>query len=161
MLAAALERTHRVAVARFTMRARRHLAVIRPTPRADVGPPALALSTLVFADEIVPLADLTGPSEAPAPGEREITLATRLVDSLSGEFRPERYHDDHREQLLAYLTDKAARATPPPSPPEIAPGAAHRPRRRARGERRRRGAAPEGGIVSRPQTGSKRARTSM
>ncbi len=66
VLAAALERAGRVAVARFTMRTRRHLAVIRPTPRADAGRPR-SRSRPSSSPTRCPPAQLGAPG-APAPG---------------------------------------------------------------------------------------------
>ncbi len=119
LLVAAMERTHRAALARFTMRARRHLAAIRPAAHEEGGPPVLALSTLVYAEEILPAGDVVGLVEVPGAGERDLALAERLVDALSSSFRPAQYHDEQREQILAYLTAKAARVAPVP-PPEPA-----------------------------------------
>ena len=115
LIGAAMARLHRVAVARFTMRARQHLATIRPAS-GEGGASALALSTLGYADEILPLAGLGIPSPPGQPGERELALAERLVESLSGRFQPERYHDEHRAKVLRYLHEKAEGRAPVPSP---------------------------------------------
>jgi DNA end-binding protein Ku len=113
-LATAMAELRRVAVARLTLRARQHLSAIRAS--AQVGAargPVLALSTLGYADEILPIADLAGldRTEEP-PGERELSLAERLIDALSGHFQPERYHDEQRDKVLAYLRQKTESATP-------------------------------------------------
>jgi DNA end-binding protein Ku len=117
LLQAAMERTRRAAIARFTARARRHLAAVHPSAPAPGAPRALALTTLAFPDEII-APGVAAPADRPAPSERDLALAERLVDSLSGAFRPERYHDEQREQILAYLRSKAAVAAPalPPEP---------------------------------------------
>lgn len=120
LLAAAMNGLRRVGIARFTMRGRQHLAAIRPVTR-DTGGSVLALSTLGYADEILPLAELPGlASLAAVPEDRELHLAERLVESLSGHFRPERYHDDYRGRVLAYLRSKAE-GTALPASPEPAP----------------------------------------
>lgn len=122
LLGAAMAGLHRVAVARLTMRARQHLAAIRPVA-GQQGGCVLALSTLGYADEILPLTSLGLPQETVALGDRELALAERLVESLSGHFRPERYHDEHRGKVLAYLQHKAEGAAPAASP-EPAPAEA-------------------------------------
>jgi len=37
-----------------------------------------------------------------------IEMARQLVDTLSGTFDPEKYHDDYREEVLALIERKAA-----------------------------------------------------
>jgi DNA end-binding protein Ku len=114
VLAAAMAELRRVAVARLTLRARQHICAIRPWAHAgEARGRVLALSMLGYADEILPTAALTGlgRTEEP-PGERELSLAERLIDALSGHFRPERYHDEQRDKVLAYLRQKAENAAP-------------------------------------------------
>ena len=114
LLAAAMERLRRVAVARLTLRARQHIAVLRAVNAPGAGT-VLSLTTLSYADEIIPIA---GAFHAPrrAPGERELALTERLVSSLSGRFQDQKYRDEHREKVLAYLYGKARHAAPEPSP---------------------------------------------
>jgi DNA end-binding protein Ku len=118
LLATAMAETRRAALARLTMRARQHLSVIRALPR-DHGH-VLALSTLGYADEVVPAGDLPALGRE-VPAERELALAERLIRSLSGEFEPERYHDEHRAKVLDYLRRKAEGTAPvlvaAPAPP--------------------------------------------
>jgi DNA end-binding protein Ku len=80
---------------------------------------ALALSTMNYADEIVPLDELELPKD-PAPAPRELEMAERLVDSLTTAFEPARYHDTHREKVLALVEKKASGqevVLPPEAPP--------------------------------------------
>jgi DNA end-binding protein Ku len=121
LLGAAMERLHRVAVARVTLRARQHVAVLRPASAATAGV-VLSLTTLAYADEVLPIA---GSFQPKTPKERELGLAERLVSSLSGTFRSERYHDEHRQKVLAYLHRKAQELVPEPAPePPRAPAPA-------------------------------------
>src|SRR5690606_8476672 len=39
--------------------------------------------------------------------ERELTMAVSLVESMSGPFEPEKYHDTYREQVLDLIERKA------------------------------------------------------
>ena len=143
---------HKVAVARLTMRARQHLAAIRPVT-GDRGPErVLALSTLGYADEILPLAGFEAPARCRSRLSRRATgrlaLAERLIGALSGHFQPERYHDEHRAKVLAYLQHKADGAVSRSRHPgaRAAASTSGRPLRRAHGERGRGGAAPDGGL---------------
>jgi DNA end-binding protein Ku len=104
LLAQALERSGKVAIARFVFRNKEHLAAIRP------GDGVLTLTTMRFADEVVPPAELDDvlPSEQPKIGKREIEMAEQLIDSLTRDFDPTLYRDEYREELLAMIERKAA-----------------------------------------------------
>jgi DNA end-binding protein Ku len=94
----------KVAIARFVLRNKEHLAAIRPMD--DV----LTMATMRFQDEVTKPEDL-GPdlfAEKPAkPDERELEMAKRLIESLSTDFEPDKYRDEYREELLAMLERKA------------------------------------------------------
>jgi DNA end-binding protein Ku len=104
LLAQALERSGKVAIARFVFRNKEHLAAIRP------GDGVLTLTTMRFADEVVPPDELDDvlPSEKPKIGKREIEMAEQLIDSLTRDFDPSIYRDEYREKLLAMIERKAA-----------------------------------------------------
>ena len=104
LLAQALERSGKVAIARFVFRNKEHLAAIRP------GGGVLTLTTMRFADEVVPPKELDDvlPSEQPKIGKREIEMAEQLIDSLTRDFDPALYRDEYREELLAVIERKAA-----------------------------------------------------
>src|SRR5918994_7399816 len=104
LLAEAMEQSGKVAVARFVFRNKEHLAALRP------GNGVLTLTTMRFADEVVPPSDLDDvlPSEQPKVGKREVEMAEQLIDSLTSEFDPGAYRDEYREQLLSLIERKAA-----------------------------------------------------
>jgi DNA end-binding protein Ku len=104
LLAQALERSGKVAIARFVFRNKEHLAAIRP------GDGVLTLTTMRFADEVVPPEELDDvlPSEKSKIGKREIEMAEQLIDSLTRDFDPSIYRDEYREELLAMIERKAA-----------------------------------------------------
>ena len=47
-------------------------------------------------------------SKRGSTAKRELEMAERLVESLSTTFDPSRYHDEHREKVLALIEKKAA-----------------------------------------------------
>jgi DNA end-binding protein Ku len=106
LLVQAMKESHKVAIARFVLRNKEHLAAIRPMD--DV----LTLTTMRFHDEVTSPSDLDGEvfeEEKPKkPEAREIKMATQLIDSLTGEFNPDSYRDEYREELLDLLERKAA-----------------------------------------------------
>jgi DNA end-binding protein Ku len=103
LLAAAMESSGKAAVARFVFRNKEHLAAIR----ASGG--VLTLTTMRFADEVVPASELDDelPQKKPKVAKREREMAEQLIDSLSTEFKPAHYRDEYREQLLALIERKA------------------------------------------------------
>jgi DNA end-binding protein Ku len=101
LLLEAMRETERVGIARFVLRSKEHVVAIRPI--GDV----LGLATMVFADEIVPPEQVDGAGEHIETKARELDIAKQLIDSLSGPFEPERYHDTYREQVLELIERKA------------------------------------------------------
>jgi DNA end-binding protein Ku len=104
LLARALEESGKVAIARFVFRNKEHLAALRP------GDGVLTLTTMRFADEVVPPSELDDvlPSEKPKVAKRELEMAEQLIGSLTRDFDPTAYRDEYREELLAMIERKAA-----------------------------------------------------
>jgi DNA end-binding protein Ku len=116
LLQAALERTGRAAIGRFTFHHREYLAAIR----AYEG--ILALHTMRFADELVGPEDLDVPKLSRKPDAREVEMAERLIDSLHEPFKPGALHDEYREAVLAAIKRKAkGEDIEPPEEPEAEP----------------------------------------
>ncbi|HVY95521.1 MAG TPA: Ku protein [Solirubrobacterales bacterium] len=104
LLAKAMESSGKVAISRFVFRNKEHLAALRSTGGI------LTLTTMRFADEVVPAAELGDdvvPEKTPKVNKREQEMAEQLIESLSTEFDPSAYRDEYREQLLALIERKA------------------------------------------------------
>ena len=103
LLAEVMEDLGKVAIGRFVLRSKEALVAIRPVDGA------LVLETMRFADEVLAI-DREQPLAEPAsePTEREKERARQLVNSLTAEFDPTKYHDEYREELLALIDKKAA-----------------------------------------------------
>jgi DNA end-binding protein Ku len=103
LLAAAMEASGKAAIARFVFRNKEHLAAIRSSDSV------LTLTTMRFADEVVPGSELDDalPDSKPKVNKREQEMAEQLIESLSTEFDPTSYRDEYREQLLALIERKA------------------------------------------------------
>ncbi len=103
LLARAMEASGKVAIGRFVMRNKQYTAAIR----AEDG--RLVMSSLAYADEVVPASEideLRGLDDIEV-NAKEIAMAEALVDSLTAEFEPTKYHDEYREQVLALIQMKA------------------------------------------------------
>jgi DNA end-binding protein Ku len=94
LLAEAMAKTDRVALAKFVMRGKESLVLIRP---AQDG---LMLHTMYFADEVRDFGEIEKGQSAKIK-EGELELAMRLVEELSnGDFKPEQYQDEYRLRVL-------------------------------------------------------------
>jgi DNA end-binding protein Ku len=94
ILLSAMEERGRVAIGTVVMRNKQYLTAVRPLDGV------LAMSTMRFADEIVPRADVDGlPSRRAKPDTRALKMATQLLDSLASDWDPARYHDTYVEEL--------------------------------------------------------------
>jgi DNA end-binding protein Ku len=68
------------------------------------------METMIFADEVISpedIDDLPAAKDLKA-SERELKMAQQLIDSLSADFEPEKYHDEYREKVLELIERKAA-----------------------------------------------------
>ena len=107
LLRAVLLRSQRAAVAKVAMRAKESLALVRVTA-AEAGPGCLTLELMRYPDEIRAWGEVDGlPGDLPLPA-REIEVATMLVESMTGSWEPERYHDAYAEALRELIAARAA-----------------------------------------------------
>jgi DNA end-binding protein Ku len=109
---AALERTGRVGIGRFTFHNREYLVAVRPLDGV------LALHTMRFHDEIVAADDLDLPRASKGPSKREVEMAGQLVESLHRKFDADDYEDTYREAVLDLIGRKAKGEDTTPEEPE-------------------------------------------
>jgi DNA end-binding protein Ku len=116
LLAGVMEDRQRVGIGKVVMREKQYLAAIRPYGKG------LAMSTMLFADEVVPQSTVDGiPARKPTVASREKQMALQIVDSMEREWDPKRYHDDYEEQLRRVIKAKAKGKTiEAPAPEESA-----------------------------------------
>ena len=100
LLADAMVKTGRVALAKYVMRGKESLVLIRP---AKGG---LMMHTMFFEDEVRDFGEIDKGSDATVrPGE--LDLALKLIDELANpEFHPESYHDEYRGRVLSVVEQK-------------------------------------------------------
>ena len=94
LLRQAMTVTGKAAIATIVMRGKQHLVTVRPEGNV------LALETMYFADEVRDPGEEIGslPSSRGVRG-RELDIARQLVDSMSTDWRPEKYRDTYRERV--------------------------------------------------------------
>ncbi len=101
LLAAAMEKTGRCALARWAARGKQYLVLLRPMGRG------LVMQQLLYADEVRGMDEIpTGESEVK---EAELGLAVQLVEQIAADrFRPEAYEDEVRKRMQEAIERKVA-----------------------------------------------------
>jgi DNA end-binding protein Ku len=113
----ALRRSGKVAVASVVVKTRQHLAAVLVHERV------LVLDVLRYAAELRDPAKLRVPGstlKALRISDRELKMAERLVAEMTEDWNPTRYHDEYRDELLAFIKKRgrAGQTTAAPEPEE-------------------------------------------
>jgi len=100
LLAEAMRRSGRTALARYAARGKQYLVQIRPLPEGG-----LVMQNLMYADEIRPFSEVgVEPAEVK---EQELQLAQQIIQQIStDEFKPEKYEDDVRKRIQEQIQRK-------------------------------------------------------
>lgn len=105
LLREALRKSGKAGISRVVIRTREYLSAM--FVRDDV----LILMLLRFPQEIRASAKLDLPSSTDAkwqPVKKEMDLATRLIDEMTGKWQPDEYHDEYRNALMDFIEKKIA-----------------------------------------------------
>ncbi len=102
LLADAMRKADKVALAKHVLHGKEHLVILRPI---EAG---LVLHTAFFADEIRDTAEVDYGARVTLR-DAEMTLAGKLIDELAADsFQPEKYTDEYRQRLLELVEAKVA-----------------------------------------------------
>jgi DNA end-binding protein Ku len=102
LLASVMADKQRIGIGKVVMREKQYLAAIRPYGKG------LAMSTMLFADEVVPQSEIEDmPRRRATVAAREKKMAAQIVDALARDWDPKRYHDDYQAQVRALVKAKA------------------------------------------------------
>src|SRR5437763_284957 len=96
----ALKKTGYAGVAKIAMHNREHIVVLRP------GKNGVLMHTMYYTHEIRKVDEFR--TDLSLVKEKELALATSLIEALSGEFEPEKYTDTYRDNLLKMIEAKKA-----------------------------------------------------
>ncbi len=94
----ALKKTGYVGMAKIAMHNREHVVILRP------GQNGVLMHTMYFQHEIRQVDEFR--TDLSLVKEKELALATSLIEALAGEFEPEKYKDNYRENLLRMIEAK-------------------------------------------------------
>ncbi|MCD9878060.1 Ku protein [Streptomyces sp. NR30] len=108
LLREALKRSNKVAIAKYALRGRERLGMLR------VVEDAIAMHGLLWPDE-VRAPEGVAPDAKVNINDKELDLADALMDTLGG-IDLDELHDEYREALEEVVAAKAAGETPPESP---------------------------------------------
>ncbi|WP_191849291.1 Ku protein [Streptomyces anthocyanicus] len=114
LLREALKRSNRVAIAKFALRGRERLGMLR------VVGDAIAMHGLLWPDE-VRAPEGVAPEGGVTVRDQELDLADALMDTL-GEIDLDDLHDEYREAVEEVVAAKASGEKPPEAREEAAPG---------------------------------------
>ena len=99
LLRDALDASDRMALVAVAIRNRKNMAVLR------VRDGIIVLQTMIWPDEIRS-SDFANLGDVGSATERELSMATMLVDSLSGDWDPEEFQDDYAEAVQVMVETK-------------------------------------------------------
>jgi DNA end-binding protein Ku len=105
LLRETLKRTKKVGIARVAIRAREHIAAV------GVRGNALVLYLLRFSNEVRAASELDnapGTLEDARVQPRELEIAQRLVEDMSGEWEPKKYTDEYAADLMKLIQARVA-----------------------------------------------------
>ena len=80
------------------MHNREHIVILRP------GKNGVLLHTMYYSHEIRKVDEFR--TDLSLVKDKELALATNLIEALAGEFEPEKYQDNYRENLLKMIEAK-------------------------------------------------------
>jgi DNA end-binding protein Ku len=115
LLASVMDEAGEAAIGRFVLRTREYLVAIR------VRDGVIALSTLVFADELRPASELGDAKPKRArPAAKKVAQAVKLIEALGRDFDPSRYEDLRREHIEELVKAKRkGKEIEAPEEPEV------------------------------------------
>jgi len=100
LLCDAMEKSQKVALAKFVMRGKESIVLIRPSQDG------LMLHTMYFSDEVRDFNEIDKGSDASIRAG-ELDLAVKLIGELSTDsFKPDQYADEYRGRVLAMAQEK-------------------------------------------------------
>jgi len=100
LLADAMSKAKQVALAKYVMRGKENLVLIRPSQKG------LMLHAMYFGDEIRDFDEIDKGEDAKVK-PNELQLAEKLIDELAAEkFDPSKYHDEYREKVMELVNQK-------------------------------------------------------
>lgn len=102
LLREVIRKSGKIGIATIILRTRQHLAALLPVGNL------LVLNTLRFAHELRDPSRIAAPPAGgkSAVSQAELKMARQLIDSMAGEWKPDSYRDEYRDDLLKLIEQK-------------------------------------------------------
>jgi DNA end-binding protein Ku len=94
----ALKKSGRVGVAKIAMHNREHIVILRP------GKNGVLMHTMYYSHEIRKVDEFR--TDVSLVKDKELALASSLIEALAADFEPDKYHDTYRDNLLKMIEAK-------------------------------------------------------
>ena len=114
LLREAIRASGRIGIAKMILRDAQHLAAVEA-----IGD-ALVLTMMRFSDELIDLKEFTFPHKVDVR-PAELKMAQQLIDNLVSEWKPDKYTDEYKENLLRLINAKVKGRKPKPIDEERIP----------------------------------------
>lgn len=100
LLKQAMDDSGKIGVAKITLRAKEHLAVVR------VYNKGLVMETIYYPDEVRKIDHVPGLPTEMNVNEKELKMAIQLIEQLTTSFDPSKYTDQYRASLMELIQGK-------------------------------------------------------
>lgn len=100
LLIEALKKSKKVGIAKFVLRTRERVAIVKPRGKA------LVLDQMRYFQDIRDTKELNLPEDVGLK-EREISMAVAFIEQLTEKFDPKQFHDTYKEELERMIEAKA------------------------------------------------------
>ena len=100
LLLQAMKESEKIGIAKITLRAKEHLAVVRGYEKG------LIMETIYYPDEVRNANHVPGIPENIEVNEKELAMAKQLIEQLTTEFDPTKYTDQYRATLMDLIQGK-------------------------------------------------------
>src|ERR1700730_17976025 len=108
LLHKALSGTGKIGIAKVVIANREYLAAVKPDGLF------LVLELMHFASEVLKPEELNRPKTE--LNDKELKMANALIESMSGDWKPEKYRDEYRDAVMEIIETKAKNKQLPPAP---------------------------------------------
>ncbi len=108
LLHKALSGTGKIGIAKVVIANREYLAAVKPDGLF------LVLELMHFASEVLKPEELNRPKTD--LNDKELKMANALIESMSSDWKPEKYRDEYRDAVMEIIETKAKNKKLPPAP---------------------------------------------
>jgi DNA end-binding protein Ku len=108
LLHKALSGTGKIGIAKVVIANREYLAAVKPDGLF------LVLELMHFASEVLTPEELNRPKTD--LNDKELKMANTLIDSMSSDWKPDKYRDEYRDAVMEIIETKAKNKQLPPAP---------------------------------------------